>query len=87
MKHHSGINLRVITGSMFCGKNRRIDPAAAKRQPLPEKIRFFKPVIDNHYQVEKVTSHAGTQFDALPIQKSTDILTPRSRHHRGWRAG
>jgi len=74
MKHHSG-SVEVITGSMFCGKTdeliRRLRRATIARQ----KIQVFKPVIDNRYQVEKVTSHAGTQFDALPIQKSTDILT------------
>jgi len=74
MKHHSG-SVEVITGSMFCGETdeliRRLRRATIARQ----KIQVFKPVIDNRYQVEKVTSHAGTQFDALPIQKSTDILT------------
>ena len=74
MKHLTG-SVEVITGSMFCGKTdeliRRLRRATIARQ----KVQVFKPVIDNRYQVEKVTSHAGTQFDALPIQKSTDILT------------
>jgi len=59
MKHHSG-SVEVITGSMFCGKTdeliRRLRRATIARQ----KIQVFKPVIDNRYQVEKVTSHAGT---------------------------
>lgn len=73
MKHHSG-SVEVITGSMFSGKTdemiRRLRRATIARQ----KVQVFKPVIDNRYQVERVTSHAGTAFDALPIQKSGDIL-------------
>lgn len=74
MKHHTG-SIEVITGSMFCGKTdeliRRLRRATIARQ----KIQVFKPIIDNRYHVEKVTSHAGSQFDALPIQSAAEILT------------
>jgi len=74
MKHHTG-SIEVITGSMLCGKTdeliRRLRRATIARQ----KIQVFKPIIDNRYHVEKVTSHAGSQFDALPIQNAADILT------------
>lgn len=74
MKHHTG-SVEVITGSMFCGKTdeliRRLRRAAIARQ----NIQVFKPVIDDRYHVEKVTSHAGSQFNALPIQRAADILT------------
>jgi len=73
VKHHTG-SVEVITGSMFCGKTdeliRRLRRAAIARQ----KIQVFKPVIDDRYHVEKVTSHAGSQFDALPIQRASDIF-------------
>ena len=73
MKHHTG-SLEVVCGSMFSGKTdeliRRLRRATIARQ----KVQVFKPVIDNRYSVEKVTSHAGTAFDALPIQRSADIL-------------
>ena len=73
MKHHTGI-LEVITGSMFCGKTdeliRRLRRATIARQ----KVQVFKPAIDNRYNVVKVTSHAGSEFDALPIKTASDIL-------------
>jgi thymidine kinase len=73
MKHHEG-SLEVITGSMFCGKTdeliRRLRRATIARQ----KVKVFKPVIDNRYAVEKVTSHAGSDFDAIPIQHARQIL-------------
>jgi thymidine kinase len=72
MKHHTG-SLEVITGSMFCGKTdeliRRLRRATIARQ----KVQVFKPVIDNRYAVEKVTSHAGSEFDAQPIQRAAEI--------------
>jgi len=73
MKHHVGF-VEVITGSMFCGKTdeliRRLRRATIARQ----KVMVFKPVIDNRYAVEKVTSHAGSDFDALPIQQVDEIF-------------
>jgi thymidine kinase len=72
MKHHNG-SLEVITGSMFCGKTdeliRRLRRATIARQ----KIQVFKPIIDNRYAVEKVTSHAGSEFDALPVKSAAEI--------------
>ena len=72
MKHHTG-SIEVITGSMFCGKTdeliRRLRRATIARQ----KVQVFKPVIDNRYAIEKVKSHAGNEFDAVPIRLSTEI--------------
>lgn len=72
MKHHTG-SLEVITGSMFCGKTdeliRRLRRATIARQ----KVQVFKPIIDDRYSVEKVTSHAGSEFAALPIQTASEI--------------
>jgi len=73
MKHHTG-SLEVVCGSMFSGKTdeliRRLRRATIARQ----KVQVFKPIIDNRYAVEKVTSHAGTAYDALPIQEANDLL-------------
>jgi thymidine kinase len=73
MKHHTG-TLEVITGSMFCGKTdeliRRLRRATIARQ----KVQVFKPIIDTRYTMGKVTSHAGTEFDAIPIKDSSEIL-------------
>src|SRR5512139_2455771 len=74
MKHHTG-SLEVITGSMFCGKTdeliRRLRRATIARQ----KVQVFKPAIDFRYAVRKVTSHAGNDFEALPIEQAGELLT------------
>ncbi len=72
MKHIHG-SIEVICGSMFSGKTdeliRRLRRAVIARQ----KVQVFKPAIDVRYAVEKVTSHAGADFSAIPVEKSGDI--------------
>jgi thymidine kinase len=73
MKHHTG-SIEVVTGSMFCGKTdeliRRLRRATIARQ----KVQVFKPLIDDRYSAEKVTSHAGGEYDANPIQSAKEII-------------
>jgi len=74
MIHHHG-SVEVICGSMFCGKTdeliRRMRRAVIARQ----KVQVFKPALDMRYAVEKVTSHAGSDFDAIPVERAADIRT------------
>jgi thymidine kinase len=73
MEHING-SLEVICGSMFSGKTdemiRRMRRAVIARQ----KVQVFKPFIDVRFGIEKVTSHAGADFAAIPVQNSTDIF-------------
>lgn len=73
MKHHTG-SIEVITGSMFCGKTDELIRRLRRAKIARQKIQVFKPVIDNRYAVEKVTSHAGSEFDAAPITAAAEIL-------------
>lgn len=73
MKHLHG-SIEVVCGSMFSGKTdeliRRLRRAVIARQ----KVQVFKPAIDVRYAVEKVTSHAGADFDAIPVEKAVNIF-------------
>lgn len=73
MKHLSG-TVEVICGSMFSGKTEELIRRLRRATIARQKVQVFKPAIDNRYNSEKVASHAGSAFDALPIQKSRDIL-------------
>ncbi len=72
MVHKTG-SIEVVCGSMFSGKTdeliRRLRRAVIARQ----KVQVFKPAIDVRYAVEKVTSHAGADFEAIPVQNSDEI--------------
>ncbi len=74
MKHKTG-SIEVVCGSMFSGKTdeliRRLRRAVIARQ----KVQVFKPAIDIRYAVEKVTSHAGADFEAIPVESSAEIAT------------
>jgi thymidine kinase len=73
MDSNSGY-LEVICGSMFSGKTeemiRRLRRAVIARQ----KVQVFKPKIDNRYDEQKVTSHAGIDFEAIPISFSDELV-------------
>ena len=73
MRHTHG-SIEVVCGSMFSGKTdeliRRMRRAVIARQ----KVQVFKPAIDVRYAVEKVTSHAGADFDAIPVEKAANIF-------------
>src|SRR5512136_149882 len=73
MEHRAG-SVEVITGSMFCGKTdeliRRLRRATIARQ----KVQVFKPAIDFRYAVRKVTSHAGSDFEAIPIEQAGELF-------------
>ncbi len=66
MTPHIPGSVEVICGSMFSGKTdeliRRLRRATIARQ----HVQVFKPAIDMRYAVEKVTSHAGSDFAAIP---------------------
>lgn len=66
-------SLEVITGSMFCGKTDELIRRLRRAKIAKQKIQVFKPRIDTRYAEAKVTSHAGSEFDAEPVDKAADI--------------
>ena len=73
MKHHKG-SIEVITGSMFCGKTEELIRRLRRATIAKQKVQVFKPTIDNRFAEEKVTSHAGNNFDALAIQNANAVF-------------
>ncbi len=74
MKHTHG-SIEVVCGSMFSGKTDELIRRLVRATIAKQKVQVFKPSIDVRYAVEKVTSHAGANFDAIPIQNAKEILT------------
>lgn len=72
MKHHQG-RLEVITGPMFCGKTDELLRRLRRAIIAKQKIQVFKPGFDIRYGSEKVTSHAGNEYDAIPIENISEI--------------
>jgi thymidine kinase len=72
MIHHSG-RIEVICGSMFCGKTEELIRRTRRAVIARQKVQVFKPIIDNRYSVERVTSHNGQNIEAQPIAKPGEI--------------
>lgn len=72
MSHPSG-TLEVITGSMFCGKTEELIRRLRRATIAKKQVQVFKPVIDDRYAIETVTSHNGLKFNAQPIQDAKEI--------------
>jgi len=72
MRHTHG-SIEVITGSMFSGKTDELIRRLVRARIAKQKVQVFKPSIDIRYAVEKVTSHTGSNFEAIPIQKASQV--------------
>lgn len=58
---------------MFSGKTDELIRRLVRATIAKQKVQVFKPAIDIRYAVEKVTSHAGSNYDAIPVEKAADI--------------
>ena len=74
MAKHTRGRIEVICGSMFSGKTEELIRRLRRARIAKQKIQVFKPVIDNRYHAEKVTSHNGADFEAVPVASEQDIL-------------
>jgi thymidine kinase len=73
MRHTTG-SIEVVTGSMFSGKTDELIRRLRRARIARQSIQVFKPAIDIRYAVEKVTSHAGSEFAATPVNCAKDLL-------------
>jgi thymidine kinase len=74
-------SLEVITGSMFSGKTDELIRRLRRARIARQKIQVFKPSIDTRFAEDKVTSHAGTEFEATPVATALEIprlVTPET---------
>ena len=58
---------------MFSGKTDELIRRLVRAKIAKQKVQVFKPAIDVRYAIEKVTSHAGSNFDAIPVEKASGI--------------
>ncbi|HEX8992235.1 MAG TPA: thymidine kinase [Anaerolineales bacterium] len=66
-------SIEVICGSMFSGKTDELIRRLVRATIAKQKVQVFKPAIDVRYALEKVRSHAGADFDAVPVEKAGEI--------------
>ena len=72
MRHTHG-SIEVVCGSMFSGKTDELIRRLIRATIAKQKVQVFKPAIDIRYAVEKVTSHAGANYEAIPVADAAEI--------------
>jgi thymidine kinase len=60
---------------MFSGKTEEMIRRLRRARIAKQNIQVFKPIIDTRYNVEKVTSHAGVEYEAIPVNDSYEVKT------------
>jgi len=73
MIHHTG-RVEVICGSMFSGKTEELIRRARRAVIAKQKVQVFKPDVDTRYAIQRVTSHNGMAFEAIPVPNARAIL-------------
>lgn len=66
--------IEIICGSMFSGKTEELIRRLRRAVIAKQQVQVFKPTIDQRYHIEKVTSHNGAVFEALPVATAVNIL-------------
>jgi len=72
MQPKSG-SIEMICGSMFSGKTEEMIRRLRRARIAKQNVQVFKPIIDTRYKAKKVTSHAGVDFEAIPLNDSTEV--------------
>ena len=67
--------VEVICGSMFGGKTEELIRRVKRAQIAKQKVQIFKPIIDDRYSKEHVTSHSSLRVDAQNIHNVEEIMT------------
>jgi len=59
---------------MFSGKTDELIRRLVRAKIAKQQVQVFKPAIDVRFAAEKVKSHAGADFDAVPVENAAEIL-------------
>jgi thymidine kinase len=70
---HSG-SIEVVCGSMFSGKTEELIRRLKRAQIARLKVQCFKPMIDDRYSKDHVTSHDASKIVSTPVEKAWQIL-------------
>ncbi len=74
MRHRAG-RIEIICGSMFSGKTEELIRRVRRAQIARLQVQVFKPEMDTRYAEQRVTSHNGQNYEAIPCNHSGDIVT------------
>ncbi len=75
MRHsYNGGWIEVVCGSMFSGKTEELIRRIRRARIAKQQVQVFKPALDSRYHTEKVSSHNGLYWEAVPVGNAREIL-------------
>lgn len=66
--------LEVITGCMFCGKTEELIRQLRRHRIARQRVQVFKPAIDDRYGTDRIASHSGADFEAVPVDQPMSVI-------------
>ncbi len=67
--------IEVITGCMYSGKTEELIKRLRRAIIAKQKVKVFKPALDDRYSEKKISSHNKNMLDAIVVMHSDDILS------------
>ena len=75
MRHRHDVGwIEVITGCMYSGKTEELIKRLRRAIIAKQKVKVFKPMIDNRYSEDKISSHNRNMLEAIVVRHSDEIL-------------
>lgn len=66
--------IEVIAGPMFSGKSEELIRRVRRVMIAGQKVRVFKPQLDDRYHRRDVVSHDGQRVEAEPVADAAELL-------------
>lgn len=67
-------HIEVVCGSMFSGKTEELIRRIRRAEIAKQRVKVFKPKIDNRYSEFEIVSHNETSYPSEIIENAEDIL-------------
>ncbi len=66
--------IEVICGCMFSGKTEELIRRLRRAEIAGQKVKVFKPAIEDRYHKAHVVSHDQRAFEAIPLNRAAEML-------------
>src|ERR1700691_6766271 len=66
--------IEVVVGPMFSGKSEELIRRLRRAEFGKQRVKIFKPVIDQRYAKNGIVSHSGLEIASELVQSGDDIL-------------
>lgn len=73
MPHNPKGQVEVIAGCMFSGKSEELIRRLRRAAIAKQKIKVFKPSVDDRYATDAVVSHVKAELPCIPVDTATQI--------------